>query len=936
MESQQPKYRTYFFVLFQTWLGIIFPIAIFAQQLTSEIQYFSKESGLTDHRILAVLEHSNGYVWVGTFNGLNRFDGYEFVPINLPKRKQTTNNTLDLYISRLLELENGDIAVIYGDGSGTYNKIAILYDPESQQTKEVVIEDFNYYSGVLEIKDETSVHFDVSKHETNGSTTLKYDHHGNSISILSIDGQSYVQLSLTSGDTLDLTKTYSSLINPRVFGKDFSKIIYLSSLNGMVKIDIHHSPFKSYLDSDLEEWGYGLSGRAVADIGNGEILFSTEQKELVLLNAAKDELKTITFRDAKKNKDSFPSGSANIRSIYPQNDSIVWLTCYYSYGLVRLNTQTGYAKPFLLEEKHSENKFISSICTRDNEILIVCHNKNNQIQLIGFDLSTFKKRNYDFVPKLLSSLGARSTCLLESRNGTIWIGTTLGLFRIDLQQEKVLNAYVGKDNPVNVASDAFSKKAILPSNSVFSLFENKDGELLIGLDNGGLVVLDLERESFESYTSSNGLPENTVCSILPDPNGYWLGTFNGLSFFSKKEGHFRNFYKNNGLPHNEFNRFSSAKDSNGINYFGGMNGFVSFDPKEVLQPSDSVNILLSKAIYFDQAGNRSVTQIENFGSIPKITIPASNRSASFYMCMTDLVDSKNHLYTYKLEPTDSWFSSTESHWQPNGQNRKIQFDYLPSGSYRLLVKGTSAQGIATDNLVINLVVKEFFYKTWWFISLCFLTLLGVGYAFYRNRLAHVIKMERLRVRLSSDLHDDVGSLLSGVAYQMELLEYTVDDRHKSLVQKIASSSRRAMSQMRDVVWAIDSRNGTCQNLVDRMKEFAEEQLDPLNIQHSFRISALPLKKQLPAEVRHSMLHIFKEFISNTIKHSGASKVDVELFERDGHLVMLLHDDGKGRDQAKMSTGQGLENMQMRADKINANLTFLTKDGFGIRLSVPGF
>ena len=171
---------------------------------------------------------------------------------------------------------------------------------------------------------------------------------------------------------------------------------------------------------------------------------------------------------------------------------------------------------------------------------------------------------------------------------------------------------------------------------------------------------------------------------------------------------------------------------------------------------------------------------------------------------------------------------------------------------------------------------------------------------------------------------------------MELLEYTVEDKHKSLVQQIASSSRRAMSQMRDVVWAIDTRNGSIQDLVDRMKEFVEDQLDPLNIEYDFQLKNLLLKKQIPADVRHSFLLVFKEFVTNSIKHGKASKIDIKLSVEEKQFNMYLKDNGVGVDASKMSTGQGLTNMKMRAEKINANLIFLDEKGFGIQLTIPEF
>lgn len=927
----------YFFRIIQ--IGLLTLICNFSigQQLTYDFQYFSKESGLTDHRVLSILEHSDGFVWVGTYNGLNRFDGYEFMEIPLPDRKESTNGTLDPYIDELYELDDGKIIVIYGDGGGSYNQIAIIYDPLTNKSKEIVLEDFNQPTPTLKVKNGQPLKIKLLTTEWNSTQSKVSDHFGNYILQEAENGKRRTLLVLKSGEILDITETRNTLFNSQVFGNDFSKIIFFSSLNGMVKLDIHRSPFKTYLNADLEDWGYNLSGRAIGTINNGKVLFSTEQQELALLDNSTKEVKTVSLINHPQQKKTFPKGSKDIRSIYSENDSIVWLTYYYSYGLMKLNVNTGEAISYLGEDNALHNKFISSIRTQDDKILILTYNRAKTIQLIEFDLKSLQKKYYTSISKILSKVEARSTAILQTKNQNIWIGTTLGLFQLDLTNEKLLNAYYSENLLGRDTSEAYSKHYILPANSILSLYENEDNELLIGTDGGGVIILNLLTGAFEVLDKSKGMSDNIVCSILPDPKGYWFGTYNGLAFFDKEQKSFRNFFKKNGLGHNEFNRFSAAQDTDGINYFGGMNGFISFDPREVLEQKNPTEILFCNAVYFDQGESEQINEFVGLDEYTKINIPSSNRSCSFLMSMTDFKNADNHQYDYKLESKSSLFSNSEAFWQSNGRNRKIQFDYLPAGNYDLHIRGTSAEGILTNEFIIQLSVQEFFYKTWWFITACILGVSGVLYLFYRNRLNRAIEMEKLRTRLSSDLHDDVGSVLSGVAYQMELLEFTVPEENKSLVQQIAASSRRAMSQMRDVVWAMDTRKGSMQDLVDRMSEFAKELLEPLEIEYKIQTDELPLGKEIAAEVRHSVLLIFKEFLTNTVKHAEASKVSVHLFRNGKNLEMKIQDNGKGLpDDVEMSTGQGLENMKMRARKIKGQLDFLNENGFGIHLKAMVF
>lgn len=295
MFSKIQKFRFHFFLIFQI---VVFGTSSFisqAQQLTYDVQYFSNEEGLSDHRVLAILEHSNGYTWVGTYNGLNRFDGYDFVPIDLPARKESTNGTLDTYIHRLFELETGDIAIIYGDGGIQVNNIAIIYDLKTGKSEEVILTNFDELTGTLHLEKRAPLKFLTIKREWTVSKNIVYDHLKNFFKIENQDGKQSAFLTLKTGEILDLSEVWNSLINPRVFGNDFSKIIYFSSLNGLVKLDMHRSPFKTYLNEQLKDWGYNLSGRAISDIGNGKILFSTEQKDLALLDKITGQINYISL-----------------------------------------------------------------------------------------------------------------------------------------------------------------------------------------------------------------------------------------------------------------------------------------------------------------------------------------------------------------------------------------------------------------------------------------------------------------------------------------------------------------------------------------------------------------------------------------------------------------------------------------------------------------
>jgi len=200
------------------------------------------------------------------------------------------------------------------------------------------------------------------------------------------------------------------------------------------------------------------------------------------------------------------------------------------------------------------------------------------------------------------------------------------------------------------------------------------------------------------------------------------------------------------------------------------------------------------------------------------------------------------------------------------------------------------------------------------------------------RLQQALKIERMRVKISSDLHDDVGSLLSGLSMQTELLELTATADRKPKLQRINELSRSAMSKMRDTVWAIDARKDKLENLLDRIREHAAETLEYKNITFDMKTDALALDKSIPSHIRQNLYLICKEAITNAAKHSNGDKMNIK-FRRIGRkgIYLKIHDNGKVEKKEHPSAGLGITNMKMRADQINAKFTTSTKDGFLIKV-----
>lgn len=199
---------------------------------------------------------------------------------------------------------------------------------------------------------------------------------------------------------------------------------------------------------------------------------------------------------------------------------------------------------------------------------------------------------------------------------------------------------------------------------------------------------------------------------------------------------------------------------------------------------------------------------------------------------------------------------------------------------------------------------------------------------------HQQTIEQLRIKISADLHDEVGTLLSGLAMQAELMEVLNDTDRLAQAQQIAIRSREAMASMRDVVWSLDARKDNWDSLLDRLREHACEVLEPNNIAFEIKTSGVNRSKELSPELRKHLYLIGKEAITNVAKHSDADCVSLCIQQTGDQLEVNIQDNGfvPAKSQRK-AAGLGLSNITMRAKALGAKLDFVYQNGFGINLSM---
>ena len=390
------------------------------------------------------------------------------------------------------------------------------------------------------------------------------------------------------------------------------------------------------------------------------------------------------------------------------------------------------------------------------------------------------------------------------------------------------------------------------------------------------------------------------------------------------------------LADKEFNRNSAYKASDGRFYVGTVNGLYSFLPEELSFKQDIEQVSAPTIYafhYYDGKQEEYVRILHNWSDKNEIHLGPADRnfSLSFSSPFKDDV-----YYSYRVVGLQDEWSSLS----PEG---RMDIYSLPAGQFSVELKAqNSPSNEAIQVTSLSLIKSEFWYLTWWARGLLFAFLGLAIFFFFRNRyqrkLSYDRKVQHLRTKISSDLHDDVGSLLGGLAIQSELMAKVIPENYKPKLSEMSDMSREAMELMRDTVWALDARKDRFKNLIDRMRVFAEKSFGRMDIEFTFDSDELMEEQTILPDMRQHIYLLFKEAVTNIVKHSDAKHVDLSFKKKGDHIQLRIHDDGSSLEDSDMgqkvgSDGQGISNMKMRAEKIGGKLIINRHDGYEVILEI---
>ncbi|MBD0831636.1 hybrid sensor histidine kinase/response regulator transcription factor [Aestuariibaculum sediminum] len=871
-----------------------------------KFRQYSLNDGLSQNSVLAIEQDKVGFLWFGTRDGLNRYDGREFHTY-----RHSSQDSLSLshsLIKCIYEDANQNLWIGTIDGLNKYNQNSNSFDRFYFETIDSY-ENNEIWS--ITQADESSLWVGTSgglkKLDliTKEFISFKYDEKDNFFfrspvrALLRIDNKLWIKTTEQIGvfDVLTGVVKYYNYPehSPKELNKnnistlyqDKNKNIWLGFKNGLAQLDKEDDTFRFFKNLDKFNQSNLTDVRSIQEDNKGNLWVGT-YNGLYIINLAKSSVSHYVHDE--NNPNSLSQNS--IYDIFKDEKGDIWLGTYaggisyfdrsfdvfkhfasganntkLNYGVVSSIVQDSQGNLWVGTEGGGINFFDASegiFRYYMNEPNTPNSLSANNVKTIiqdqegGFWIGThegglnylestkkpLKFKVYKTSPKDTNSISDnRVISLLEDTYGNIWIGTSggginvlnresdsiyrikdaqgwvgkiiytihetsdknklliggnIGLCEVDIQSKKLTKInYMGR-NP-----EAHATRAVL------GVYEDEQGNLLIGTEGDGLYHYNRKTKSSKKYGTQQGLPNDIIYGIIPDEqNNIWLSTNNGLSRINPETLEIKNFNSQDGLQSNEFNFGAYLKNKQGELFFGGANGFNVFNPKDIKQ-----NIYLPPvSITSMQVNNKPFLNITN--ETKEVTLKYNQNIFNLDFIALSYSQPLKNKYAYKLDGFDE-------NWNYIGNKTSATYTNIDAGIYNFKVKASNNDGLWNDegdSLIIKVLPAPWF--TWWAYLLYLLLAFAIfwqirKYSLIRIKERNELKQERLekerieevnklKLQLFTNISHDFRTPLTLIIGPLERL-LKIDDRNNFIRKQHEIMYRNASILMELINQLLDFR-----------------------------------------------------------------------------------------------------------------------------------
>ncbi|HUR29851.1 MAG TPA: ATP-binding protein, partial [Saprospiraceae bacterium] len=434
------------------------------------------------------------------------------------------------------------------------------------------------------------------------------------------------------------------------------------------------------------------------------------------------------------------------------------------------------------------------------------------------------------------------------------------------------------------------------------------------------------------------LYDNMVYAILPgsQPGEYWFSTNYGL-FKLSSDLQLTKFSREIGLQENEFNTGVCYKTKSGKLYFGGVNGITAFYPSDVTSSEDFITSYVSSISINNDIVARYITN----NTVEDYVLSHKDNNIKIDLLARGNKSPLSYNYQYKMK-------GLNENWVDMGRKNELNF-HLKPGSYTFLYyTGDGFNPDAQPSNGIHFRIRPPFYMQWWFIAIAIMALFGSAfYLFVQSKRRQALKLryeyqlsqkiQKERMRISRELHDNIGAQMATVRRHINFLVSHNDTLSReqvfSKMNDLDSISTQINQELRDTIWATQNEHLSLSDFIARLKNYVFQQLGPdstCRVQYEEHCD----KEIILGPFLALNLHrICQEAINNIIKHSGATEIRIRFESADKNLEIKITDNGKGFKLDSVNEGYGLKNIQHRAMQVGAEVFFDTKTGEGTSLNI---
>ncbi|CAN5617520.1 two-component regulator propeller domain-containing protein [soil metagenome] len=365
--------------------------------------------------------------------------------------------------------------------------------------------------------------------------------------------------------------------------------------------------------------------------------------------------------------------------------------------------------------------------------------------------------SFDSLPEL--------QCIAEDAAGNLWAGNYSSLIRIDTLNKKHRYYDIGY--------------------TVRCIHEDAKKNFWVGTQEAGLLLFDRSTGTFKRYTTTDGLPSNTILRMLEDKAGnLWLSTYNGLSKFNVQQKTFLNFSQADGLQSNQFSYNAALALSDGEFLFGGIKGFNIFYPDSTKSTTQTQQIFLSSLKINNTPIEKQQSYVTETGSgeIKHITIPYNEASLSLEFLGLNYSNASDLNYAYSLQ---NW----DKDWNYIKAAHTANYSRLQEGDYIFEVKiSSSGTKWGAPQRLLYITILPPWYRTWWAYSLYVLLVAAVIYLYsiYKNRQTQMkveVHLAHLETQKEKELNEKKIAFFTNVSHEFRTPLSLIINPIKDLLHK---------------------------------------------------------------------------------------------------------------------------------------------------------